>query len=256
MKFRYLAVALLGYVFFLVLTAPAAWTALLVARFSHGALGVARPAGSFWTGHGTVYLKRVDGVAVSVGVLSWQLRPAAVLLGRAEARVTMTGPLTAHVRIDRSWGRITLSDVSLQGPASELARLDSDLRLFEPSGALQLASRRLILTPESIQGRVRLDWSGAGTSVSSVHPLGDYTVVGDGAGSRLNIQLHSAQGPLALTGHGYWDNTGAFQFSGTAASTTGDRRIDRLVRFMGRPLRPHVGEFVLNEKTVPWRAFL
>lgn len=256
MKRRYFAIALLAYGFFLIVTAPASWIGFGITRATHGAWGLAQPEGSFWKGRGTLYLAQADGTAVPVGPLSWRLFPGALLLGRAEAQIALTGPITLHLRVRRSWGTLALKPVSAIVQAAALTPLNPDLRFVKPSGEIVLKGPGFVMTRHSMKGHLRLSWSEAGTDLSSVVPLGYYTLDAQGAGGRVQLHLGTVRGPLLLTGEGFWDDGGRFALNGTASAAGDDPRVRRLVRFLGRRTGPHTHAFSLGAKTAPWHAFL
>lgn len=256
MKARYVWAALFAYLFFLMVTAPASWMALLMTRATRGTLGLAHPSGGFWRGAGGLYLTGAGGATIPIGQLSWHLRPAALLLGRAEAQIGLTGPLTLHLGIQRSWGTLALTPLSGAAAAPALTPLNPDLNLLKPTGAIALAGQGLVMTPHAIRGALHLAWRDAGTALSSVTPLGNYALDAQGAGTRLQLHLSTQGGPLSLTGDGYWEDSGAFAFQGTASAVTDDPRVRRLVRFMGQRTGPHTHAFALNAKTPSWGALL
>ncbi|MHB1950567.1 MAG: type II secretion system protein N [Acidiferrobacteraceae bacterium] len=253
MRARYVAIALAGYLVMLLVLAPSAWTAFLISRMSDGTLGVASPAGSFWSGRGSLYLRK--GHPVHLGTLSWRLEPAALLLGRAQAVLTLAGPIQVHVTLIRSWGETALHGLSATIPAALLVPMNASLRLLKPSGRLRLQAALFTLTSANAKGRAALIWTSAGTALSTLNPLGDYRLRLQGMGPRMRFTLQTLRGALGLSGQGQWDRRGRFRFQGLATARGSDPRARRLVRLLGPRVHPRVHAFSVTAQTPPWKQF-
>ncbi|MHB1587462.1 MAG: type II secretion system protein N [Acidiferrobacteraceae bacterium] len=250
MRARYLLLAIIAYLATLLVTAPANWAAFLINRMSSGALTLARPAGGFWRGQGRLYLK--DPRPLLLGTLSWRVDPAALLVGRAQAALALAGPIRFHATVACTWNRLMLHGLSVTLPASRLASFDPSLRLLKPSGVVRLESRTFALAPAGAAGTAELTWTSAGTALSTLKPLGDYRIQLQGAGTRMRLTLQTLRGALGLSGQGQWDRGGVFRFGGLATASGTDPRALRLVRLLGRRLRPHVHVFSVTARTPPW----
>lgn len=254
MRARYLLLAIAAYLVTLLVTAPPDWAAFLINRMSSGVLVLARPAGSFWRGRGRLYLNnpRPSPRPLLLGTLSWRLDPATLLLGRVRAMLALAGPIRAHVTVTRAWNQLMVHELSVTAPASRLASFDASLRVLKPSGMVRLEARTLVLAPARSSGTGDLTWTAAGTALSTLKPLGDYRVQLQGAGTRMRITLQTLRGVLGLSGQGQWDDRGAFRLRGLVTASGTDPRALRLVRLLGRRLRPHVHAFSLMATTPPW----
>lgn len=254
MRARYILLAIIAYLVTLLVTAPANWAAFLITRMSSGVLALARPAGGFWHGQGRLYLK--DPHPLLLGTLSWRIDPATLLLGRAQTALALAGPIRFQVTVARTWNRLMLHGLSVTVPASRLASFDPSLRLLKPSGVVRLESHMFALAPAGASGTGVLTWTAAGVALSTLKPLGDYRLQLRGAGARMQLTLETLQGALGLSGQGQWDRRGMFQFSGLATASGTNPRALRLVRLLGRRLRPHVHAFSLTARTPSWNQLL
>lgn len=55
-----------------------------------------------------------------------------------------------------------------------------------------------------MEGEADIQWQGAGSSLATVQPLGDYRLKITGAGKTANLKLSTVHGALELTGQGQW----------------------------------------------------
>jgi general secretion pathway protein N len=62
----------------------------------------------------------------------------------------------------------------------------------------------LSITRDAVNGNATLQWRGAGSTLTTVSPLGDYEVRLDGEGMTVHAYLRTIEGPLRLDGKGSW----------------------------------------------------
>lgn len=159
------------------------------------------PAGSLWRGYCSELAFGRDGNALSVGAVSWKLRPAALLTGRIAGEVRAAGPLLqGHGEFSLGSGRLELRNVDGTAPldrrllpmlpANWTGRLS--VRLVE----LRVASGRL----ERAQGEAELrDIEAQGPRAGQ---YGSYalTLPAAPAGQAHRGELRDLGGPVELTG--------------------------------------------------------
>ena len=89
-------------------------------------------------------------------------------------------------------------------PASVLGLGVPKLAPLGLTGDVLIHVVRLTLAREAIDGTATLEWRAAGSSLTTVSPLGDYELRLDGEGTMVHAYLRTIEGPLRLDGKGSW----------------------------------------------------
>ncbi|MEY4753979.1 MAG: hypothetical protein RJA44_1654 [Pseudomonadota bacterium] len=240
--------ALLGALICLVLQAPAAWLAGVVASASQGRVQLAEAEGTLWNGSAVTVLTAGSGsrdARALPGRLEWTLRPqglswqlrlrqACCLNGWTELRLR---PGLGRVRAELIPGGAWLG----LWPAAWLSGLGTPWNTLQPSGGLRLSTRNL--TFEWVQGRFAVEGSADlelvdfASRLSTLPRLGSYrlSLSGDRAqAGTLQVQLSTLDGALLLSGQGSWSASG-FRLRGEASAAEADQAaLNNLLNIIGR----------------------
>ncbi len=208
----FLLIAVCTYAVQLLLTAPAGFTDGALERWSGGRLRMAEAAGSIWSGSGRLEFLDARGRTGAAKPLAWRLRPASLLRGRADIEFTIDdAPFTVRI-FPR---HIEARDVRFSLPAGALGLAVPNLTPLEPTGNVLLEAPRLSIGNE-VHGSASVLWSGAGSTLSPVSPLGDYEVQLRAEGRSASAELKTRRGILSLEGRGSWNFGGPPSLSITA----------------------------------------
>ena len=247
MKKRYfLLIALLAAASVVVVQAPAAWLAPLVARATHGTLQLESTWGTVWNGQAQLRVQRSKTETLRLpGELAWRINGWALLAGQLSAQLTTQGqtlPLTGAL-----WGAnaaIAVPAAQYALPASSLNTLGAPFNTLKLQGAVQaqwaafslplkgeFTPPALELTVRQLQTRITGDWV-----------LGSYalTLPARASGQALTFQLRTlgeaSAAPLQLTGQGSLPPQGPAQFELRAAPANESQRerLQALLNLLGR----------------------
>lgn len=198
---------LLAYVVVLIACAPASLLDKVVRQASEDQLALANPAGTLWQGEAVLALRQRDASLTPLQPLTWNLSAPALLTGKVRAQI-QTDPLSPDngAELVASLGGITLHHAQLKIPAQWLNEVSPVLKPAQFSGELIFRSEQLVFRQGNLEGNAMLEWQRAGSALSRIAPLGDYTLALKGAGPRIDIELGTTQGVLLLEGKGWWQN--------------------------------------------------
>jgi general secretion pathway protein N len=233
--------ALCGLLFALILFAPAHWLASALAQASTGRVLLANARGTAWGGSGQLMLTGGAGsrdAAILPGTLHWKIRvKAGYLLLSFYADCCTPQPLQLQLR--PRWGGITLTlaDGRSNWPAQLLTGLGTPWNTVQPRGQLTLTSESLSLDliegRIAISGKARLDIKELSSRLSTLRPLGNYSLNLQG-GARPALELSTLNGSMQLTGHGNWIGS-RLHFDGTAhAAPEREEALSNLLNIIGR----------------------
>jgi len=237
-----LAGGLIGLLLTLVIAAPARWLASALAAASGGAVLLAEPQGSVWSGSARLVLTGGAGSRDSAalpGRVHWQLAPAFIgVRGTLSADCcTRAAPLQA--RLAWHWGgaRLTLAGGQSVWPAALLTGLGTPWNTIEPQGELTLATQGLQTDWTNgrvgLQGRAELTASSLSSRLSTLKPLGSYRLDLQG-GDAVALTLSTLEGGLQLSGSGHWAGA-RLRFAGQASAAPGlETQLANLLNLIGR----------------------
>ena len=234
--------ALIGMILVLLVSAPARWLAGALASASGGAVLLAEPQGSVWSGSARLVLTGGAGSRDSAalpGRVHWRLSPA---LTGADISVsadccTRAAPLALHVSPRWGGARLTLADGASVWPASLLAGLGTPWNTIQPQGELALGTQGLhidwVAGRMNLQGQAEITARHLASRLSTVEPLGSYRFALRG-GDAVALNLSTLEGALQLSGSGQW--TGArLRFAGEAQAAPGmETQLANLLNLIGR----------------------
>jgi general secretion pathway protein N len=205
---------------------PAAWVAQLVEQQTGGRLTLGDAQGTLWRGSAFVGGAASGKDAVTPllpGRFSWKLSPL-VLVGSVDVELSNPESLAQAVNLRGGFSQWEVSPSALMLPAEGLAGLGAPLNTIAPSGRMKLSWTSLQLAREGnaviLNGRTTLELQDMSSRLTSIRPLGSYTVALDWKGPQADLLLGTVKGPLLLSGTGKIIN-GRLQFSGQAEAATG-----------------------------------
>ncbi|WP_157268479.1 type II secretion system protein N [Azohydromonas aeria] len=238
--------ALAGALLALVLFAPAAWLAQVLASASQQRVLLVQTRGTVWNGSAVLVVgagaDSQDAVLLP-GRLHWTLRPAglqALLSLRQDC--CMDQPL--QLRLQPGFGRLRATLEPPPGgrigqwPAAWLSGLGTPWNTLQLGGLLNMSASGLQL--EWAQGRLallgnaQLDVLGMSSRLSTLRPLGSYRLQVQGTGQATTLDLSTLQGALQLSGQGQWAGS-RLRFTGEARAAEGsEAALNNLLNIIGR----------------------
>jgi general secretion pathway protein N len=211
----YGACAILAYVVALLALAPAAWLAQSIERASRERLELRDATGSAWSGSGRLYARTRAGEFLDLGSVRWKSSPATLLRGRLGADMTLNES-AKPVRLELGPGGIEVKDLALEVPGKALGALAPPLEILGPGGRVRVQSDDLRVDGESVLGLATVEWRDIRLARASGIELGSHVARLRGAGSRVDIELATLDGPLRVSGSGSWSPRGGLALTGTA----------------------------------------
>jgi general secretion pathway protein N len=219
---------------------PAAWLGSIVESRTGGRLTLGDAQGTLWRGSAFIGGAAGNNSPVTPllpGRFSWRISPLS-LIGMVELQLENPEALAQPVTFRGSWSHWQLSPSALLLPAEGLSGLGAPLNTLAPSGAMRLSWTGLELALEnrqaSINGRTTLEMTDMASRLSSIRPLGSYTLALDWHGQQAQLALDSVKGPLLLSGRGNLNN-GRLQFSGQAEAAQGyEETLANLLNLLGQ----------------------
>jgi general secretion pathway protein N len=184
-KTRWLLYGIFGLVFyllFLIIEMPASWFAWGLNRYTQGSVRLDPTAGSLWGGKGRLVIYYPPTTPHEFGQTEWRINPLWLVAGRVQLslqanhqdkRIKTTLGLARH--------SFRLKDTEAEFPATFMAQLYTPLSLISPQGKVRISTENMTLAPDKVDGVAALEWLSAGSSLSSVQPLGDYRLEITGA---------------------------------------------------------------------------
>ncbi|MFY9259479.1 MAG: type II secretion system protein N [Gallionella sp.] len=198
------------YGIFLLITLPAHWAAVALAKFSHQRLQLIAPVGTLW--QGTSRALQVD--ANRLKDFAWTLNAGCALWATVCADVTWAGDSHAKLRLTRQ--ALRLQDAQITLPVAGLAAVFPTAAEYEWGGEAMIQTSALTWQFEGgLLGKSRVEWRDARTIKLPVQPLGDYLVDITGTKQGIVLQLRTLRGALEVNGTGRWAAHDHFRFSGS-----------------------------------------
>lgn len=216
---RFILAGVFFYVFFLLGWVPAEVVARFAAQRSNNTVFLVDPKGTAWDGSASRVVIASPAEQVAIEQVRWHARLSRLVRGELAAQVQISDHSNALiVTTPRS---ITLEDARLRLPANLLSVLAPNLSIWRPSGEFRIDTTGFTVGNEGSKGQAILLWRHAGTNLSRVQPLGDYTASVEGSGKAINFVVSTQKGPLHVSGQGTWRSKTAWQFNGQARATEG-----------------------------------
>jgi general secretion pathway protein N len=237
-KSRWLLYGIFGLVFyllFLIIGMPASWFAWGLNRYTQGTVRLDPIAGSLWSGNGRLVIYYPPTKPHDFGKTEWSINPFWLLAGRVQFSIQTNNQdrkIRATLRLARN--SFLLRDTEAEFSAPFAAQLYSPLSLISPQGKVRISAEGLTLLPDRMEGAATLEWLNAGSSLSSIQPLGDYRLDITGAEKNANLKLTTLRGDLEFTGQGQWQpQTGQVQINGSAVARVRAGELESLLNMIG-----------------------
>lgn len=238
-SFRYVFGAIGLYLLFLIVTAPAWIVIWALPKFAPFPIDIQDSRGSLWHGEFSDVTATIPtGQSIQFDRVQWRLQPWRLLRAELAAALEFNGPqLQGKGIVGKGiFGGVKLRDLNTSAPASLLPMAMPALEIWKPSGTLDLATPEFTYAGAKSSGKANITWKQAALALSSVRPLGEYSLVVDANDGGLNYQLATVSGALQLEGKGRWAGNGAPTFLGSArAQPNYAVQLADLLRLLGTP---------------------
>jgi general secretion pathway protein N len=210
----YVVTACLVYALALLAMLPAPWVSHAIESLSQHKLELRDPAGSGWSGSARLYARQRSGDLVDLGALRWESRPSSILAGKLAADMVLDEGRPARVE----WfpGSVTVRNVQLEFPGKLLGTLAPPLEILRPEGQVRIRAENLRIDGDAVLGVADIEWRQVRLAPAKGIELGSHIAKLRGAGSRVDIELGTLDGPLRLSGRGTWSRGAGLMVSGTA----------------------------------------
>jgi len=215
-RWRLLAAAIGVYAIALIATAPATLADAGLEQASAGRLRLAEAQGTLWSGSGLLEIRDAGGQAGIARDFSWRAVPLSLLRGHLAFEVAME-PASRRFPLTLSMSRLWTSDASIALPAAVLGMGVPRLAALGLTGEVRIHVANLSIARDSLVGHATLEWRAAGSSLTSVSPLGDYELDLYGEGKTVSAILRTIEGPVRLDGKGSWTHGARPVFLGMAS---------------------------------------
>jgi general secretion pathway protein N len=231
----YVIFGVVFYLLFLVIEMPASWFAWGMQKYSQGAVRLDPMGGGLWHGNGRMVVYYPRTMPHDLGNVQWSINPLWLFTGHIQTSWRTDAP---DLRIDTTLrlgpGGVTLLDTDAALPAQAMVAFYPAASLISPQGQLRLQIPKLTADSNGITGDADVQWQNAGSSLTTVQPLGDYRLQISGTGGAANLKLSTQRGALELTGQGNWQAAdGRFQFSGYASPRERSADLAPLLKLLG-----------------------
>lgn len=235
----------LGLLLAVVLHAPAQWLASGVNAASRGHVQLRDAQGTVWRGDAQWVLTSGPGGQDTLALpqrLHWQLRPQWNGL-QLTLNAACCTPQPVLLQLQPVWLGLQVSLVSPRSvwPAQWLSGLGAPWNTLALDGVLQLQSQELRWTwrsqqPQAVlEGSAQLQLQGLSSGLSTVKPLGSYSLRLQG-GPQPSVVLATTEGQLLMQGRGAFGARG-FSFEGEARANTGhETALANLLGVLGQRL--------------------
>ncbi len=210
----YCAVGALAYVAALVAMFPASWLSRAVERASGERLLLRAPEGTLWSGRARVYARDRSGPPVELGELRWTTAWRALLAAKLASDVAFRDA-AQPVHVELSPAGLSVHGLDLALPGSVVGSFVPGLDTFGPGGELRVRSESLRVDGDSILGVAEVQWRQVRMSRAPALDLGSHVARLRGAGSRVDIELGTLEGPLRLSGSGSWSRETGLKMTGS-----------------------------------------
>ncbi len=231
----------LGWMFSMMVFAPARWLTFWVDRASLGQVLLQAPQGTLWAGSARVTLTGGRGsldTSTLPGRLTWDVSPEWTGV-RVQWRADCCMQSMAGLTLSPRWGgwQMVLSDSQSQWPALWLGGLGTPWNTIQAQGHLNLTTQGMVFRGSAgrmqVFGQAQLDALDISSHLSTLHPMGSYRISLTG-GNTPGLVLTTLKGSLQLSGKGQWVG-GKLRFNGEASAVPEHRAaLDNLLNIIGR----------------------
>ena len=238
MKKRWLLYAIFGlvfYILFLIVEMPAPWFAWGLNQYTHGAVRLDPIDGSLWNGHGKLVIYYPQSTPHELSTAEWGINPFWLLAGHLQMHWQASAQDTSiDTTLRLGFGLTQLVDTDITFPAQLVSTFYPAATLLSPKGQVRVHTAKLSIDENGIEGNGEILWQNAGSTFSSIQPLGDYSMELAGAGKTANLKLATTRGDLELTGQGqYHLGSGQIQVTGSALPRAHATELEPILKMLG-----------------------
>jgi general secretion pathway protein N len=234
----------------LVAKLPASWLDYAVRTASRGTLTMTSTQGTLWRGSGTLQAILPSAEVHTLDKLDWRVDARALLKAGLRIEFQRTGDARTVVSAFAGLGGWSLDKLDLHFPANLLGAFSRTLAQLGLSGQVQVNLDGVSEDAGRLKGEGQVLWQEAGSTVTRVHPLGNYRVELQGKGEALEFRLMTLGGKLDLHGAGSWRPGAGATFTGEAAPQAAHREeLAPLLRMLGKDTGGGAYTLVLDAAT-------
>jgi len=229
------ALGLAAYSAFLVATIPAGYVAAQLQASMPGRFEASDARGTIWRGSARV---RIGHAGPTLDRVEWRIVPARLFSGELAFQVHAAAEgLAGDFELARGFRNAIVRALKVEGNAAGITAFVPVLAAWRPSGMLAVAVPEMTIKGREPNGEAQVEWRGAITGLSDVHPLGSYRATWKGERGQGKIAVTTLQGPLRVTGEGTTSAT-RFAFKGEArGDAESAKALEPLLDLIG-PRRP------------------
>jgi general secretion pathway protein N len=245
---RYVLLAVLFYLVFLLVALPATWFSRMTTALSRGTVSVSEPRGTVWNGSGDLAIAP-RRASHHLGQISWQIQPLWLLIGQLKLDMSVSGvDVNTKARLGIGLTGARIENLDAVFPASIAGQFHAAAGFTQPTGQLRVQSSMFEVRRGALRGELSLSWDGAGSQFFKLERIGDYRLDIKGHGATADLALVTAQGDLQLTGQGQWraDNGGVLRLQGSALAVGRQAELEPLLQLIGTQAANGRREYSLN----------
>jgi hypothetical protein len=231
----YVIFGLVFYLLFLIVEMPAVWFAWGLNQVTHGTVRLDPIGGSLWSGNGKLVVYYPQSTPHDLGAAEWNINPIWLFAGRLQIHWQASAQDTSiDTTLRLGFGQTQLVDTDIAFPAQSVSTFYPAATLLSPKGQVRVHTAKLSIDQNGIEGNGEILWQNAGSTLTSVQPLGDYRLEITGAGKTANLKLATTRGDLEFTGAGQWKlASGKIQLNGSATARGRAEELEPLLRLIG-----------------------
>jgi len=199
----YLILAIVAYVLFLIVDAPAAWISEAVARGSGNRARLLGAHGSVWNGSGTLVFNPGSGSAIQTRT-QWHLQPFWLFAGQVRATVRAEGDVSVNSQIAIGYQSLRAIDLAAEIPATHAQAFYTPAMLISPTGKIAISAANVSVGKSGFNGELMLKWTDAGSKLGAATNLGDYTIIVTGSGGPADVRVETVRGDFRVNARGNW----------------------------------------------------
>jgi len=231
----YVVFGVVFYLLFIIIEMPASWFAWGMYKYSRGSIRLDPIAGSLWHGNGRVVVYYPPTTPHDLGNVQWRINPLWLFAGKLQSNWRAESPeIHVNTTLRLGAGGVTLLDTDAALPAQAAAAFYPAASLISPQGQLRIQIPKLTLDRNGITGGGDIQWQNAGSSLTTVQPLGNYRLEIAATGKTAALKLSTLQGALDLSGQGQWQiQTGQILLTGNATPRERAGELEPLLQLIG-----------------------
>lgn len=234
----------------LVAKLPATWLDYALRTASQGTLTMTATEGTLWHGSGSLQAILPSAEVHTLDKLNWRVDPGALLKAGLRIEFKRIGDARTVVSAFAGLGGWSLDKLDLRVPANLLGAFSKTLAQLGLSGQVMVNLDGVSVNAGRLKGEGQVLWQEAGSTVTRVHPLGNYRLELQGKGEAMEFRLMTLGGKLDLHGAGTWRPGAGATFTGEAVPQPAHRQdLAPLLRMLGKDNGAGAYSLVLDANT-------